>query len=193
MDQDATWYGGRPRPHCARWAPSSPPQKGGTAPIFGPSLLWSNGWMDQDAAWYDGRPRPGQHCVRCVPRSTPKGHSPQISAHVCCGQTSGRIKMPLGAKVGLDPGRIVTWGPSSYLPKGAQHPNFRPTSIVAKRPPISATAEHLLFQPASKVKVGVPQSTGSISAASGPKFTILWEHVEEILLRKIFFDCRYMP
>jgi len=95
--------------------------------------------------------------------------------------------MPLGAKVGLDPGRIVTWGPSSYLPKGAQHPNFRPTSIVAKRPPISATAEHLLFQPASKVKVGVPQSTGSISAASGPKFTILWEHVEEILLLKIFF------
>ena len=27
---------------------------------------------------------------------------------------------------------------------------------------------------------GVPQTTGSISAARGPKFTILWEHVEEI-------------
>jgi len=26
MDQDATWYGGRPRPtrHCVRWGPSSP-------------------------------------------------------------------------------------------------------------------------------------------------------------------------
>jgi len=35
-DQDATWYGGRPRPkrHCARWGPSSPPQKGGRAPKF---------------------------------------------------------------------------------------------------------------------------------------------------------------
>jgi len=27
MDQDATWYGARPRPrqHCVRWGPSSPP------------------------------------------------------------------------------------------------------------------------------------------------------------------------
>jgi len=35
MDQDATWYGGRPRPrlHCVRWRPSSP-QKRGTAPQF---------------------------------------------------------------------------------------------------------------------------------------------------------------
>jgi len=29
---------------------------------------------------------------------------------------------------------------------------------------------------------GVPQTTGSISDASGPKFTILWGHVEDILL-----------
>jgi len=30
MNQDATWYGGRPpcRRHCARWGPSSPPKKG---------------------------------------------------------------------------------------------------------------------------------------------------------------------
>jgi len=34
---------------------------------------------------------------------------------------------------------------------------------------------------------GVPQTTGPISAASRPKFTILWEHVEEILLLKKFF------
>ena len=29
MDQDATWYGGRPqpRPHCGRWVSSSPPQE----------------------------------------------------------------------------------------------------------------------------------------------------------------------
>jgi len=33
----------------------------------------------------------------------------------------------------------------------------------------------------------VPQTTGSISAASGPKFTILWEHAEEILLLYKFF------
>jgi len=54
--------------------PASPPQKRGTAPIFGPCLLWPNGWMDQGATWYDGRPRPGQHCVRSRPSSPlPKG------------------------------------------------------------------------------------------------------------------------
>jgi len=33
MDQDATWYGGRPRStqHCVRWRPSSPSPKRGTA------------------------------------------------------------------------------------------------------------------------------------------------------------------
>ena len=34
---------------------------------------------------------------------------------------------------------------------------------------------------------GVPQTTGLISAASGPKFTILWRHVEDILLLNKFF------
>jgi len=35
MDQDATWRGSRsrPRPHCARWGPSYPPQMG-TVPQF---------------------------------------------------------------------------------------------------------------------------------------------------------------
>ena len=41
---------------------------------------------------------------------------------------------------------------------------------------------------------GVPQTTGSISAASRPKFTILWGHVKDILLlNKFFSDCRYVP
>ena len=40
----------------------------------------------------------------------------------------------------------------------------------------------------------VPQTNERISAASGPKFTILRGHVEEILLlNKFFSDCRYMP
>ena len=37
--------------------------KGVTAPtIFGPCLLWPNGWMDQDATWYEGRPWPRRKC-----------------------------------------------------------------------------------------------------------------------------------
>ena len=41
---------------------------------------------------------------------------------------------------------------------------------------------------------GVPQTNEKISAASKPKFTILWGHLEEILLlNKFFSDCRYVP
>jgi len=33
--------------------PAPAPQKGGGAPkIFGPCLLWPNGWMDQDGTWH---------------------------------------------------------------------------------------------------------------------------------------------
>jgi len=40
---------------------------------------------------------------------------------------------------------------------------------------------------------GVPQSNETISAASGPKFTILWAHLDYILLlNKFFSDGRYM-
>jgi len=50
MDQDATWYGGKPRPrrHCVRWEPSSP-KEWGTAPpsLVGPCLLWPNGHPSQ--------------------------------------------------------------------------------------------------------------------------------------------------
>ena len=41
---------------------------------------------------------------------------------------------------------------------------------------------------------GVPQTTGSILAASGPKFTILCGLVEDVLLlNKFISDCRYVP
>ena len=85
---------------------------------------------------------PGHTVSDGVQAPLPKGtQPPQFSAHVCCGQMAGLIKMPLVMEVGLGPGHIVRWGPSS--PKGAQPPNFWPMSIVAKRSPISGTAEHL--------------------------------------------------
>jgi len=52
--------------------------------------------------------------------------------------------MPLGTKVGLGPGHIVLHGDSAP-PNGAQPPNFRPMSIVAKWSLMSATAEHLFI------------------------------------------------
>ena len=32
----------------------------------------------------------------------PKGAQPPLSAHICCGQMAGWIKMPLGMEVGLN-------------------------------------------------------------------------------------------
>jgi len=41
------------------------PKKRALPQIFGPCLLWPNGWMDQDATWHEGRPQPRRLCVRC--------------------------------------------------------------------------------------------------------------------------------
>jgi len=55
-------------------APLSENPKGAQPPIFGPCLLWPNGWMDQDTTWYGGRPTPWPHCVRWKHSSrSPKG------------------------------------------------------------------------------------------------------------------------
>ena len=68
---------------------------------------------------------------------------------VYCGQTAGRIKMPLGTEVGLGRVDIVLYrDPAPPHEKGHSSPpfrsmSFRPMSTVAKRSPISATAEHL--------------------------------------------------
>ena len=121
MDQDATWYGGRPRPRrlCLRWGPrSSLPKRGRSAhPNFWPfCLLWPNGWMDQDATWYRGRPRPRQHYVRWGPSSpSPKGaQPPPIFGNVRCGQAVVWTKMQLGMEVGLGPGDFVLDGDPAF-------------------------------------------------------------------------------
>jgi len=129
MDQDGTWRGGRPwfNPHCARWGHSFPSQKRGQSPppIFGPCLLWPNGWMDQDGTWYGGRPQPWRFCARWEPSPLlQKGRSPtQFSAHVYCGQTAARIKMPLGRNVGLSLRDVVfDVGPAIPRKKGTSTP-----------------------------------------------------------------------
>ena len=80
-----------------------------------------------------GRPRLRPHCVRWGPSSSsPEGAEqlPQFSAHVCCGQWAGWIKMSLGMDYGGRPRpwpHCVRWGPSPC--KGAQPPNFRPMTM----------------------------------------------------------------
>jgi len=67
----------------------SSPKKGGQQTPTSRPILWPNSCMDQGATWYEGRSRPRPRCVRWGPSSSPsrKGHSPQLSAHVYCGQT----------------------------------------------------------------------------------------------------------
>ena len=57
----------------------------------------ANGWTDPDEIWHAGRPPPWPHCVRWGPSSSsPKGGgATQCSAHICCSQMAGWIKMPL--------------------------------------------------------------------------------------------------
>jgi len=54
--------------------PAPPPQKGDGAPspIFGPCLLWANGWMDQDGTWHGGGPWSRPHCARWGASSPPQ-------------------------------------------------------------------------------------------------------------------------
>ena len=86
-------------------------------------VLRVNGWMDQDETWHRGSPRTWPHCVRWRPSSPAKRGTapPQFLAHLCCGQTAGWIKMPLGREVGLGLGHIVLDGDPAP-PKGAQQP-----------------------------------------------------------------------
>jgi len=103
----------------------APPWIKGTQqpPIFGPCLLWPNGWMDQDETWLGGRPRPWPQCVRWWPSSpSRKGHRPQFSANVGCGQTTGWIKMPLGREVGFGPDHSVIDRDPTPPPRWAQPP-----------------------------------------------------------------------
>jgi len=89
--------------------------------------------MDQDETWHGGRPRSWPHCVRWKSSSpSSKGAQSPVSAHVCCGQTAGWIKMPLGREVGIGPGDIVLDLDPAPPPPKWHNPNFR-LSVVAKR------------------------------------------------------------
>ena len=143
LDQDATWYGGRPRPgHIVLDGDQASSNRKGhsSSPHFrslrtkacvnhGPCLLWRiSGWMDQNATWYGGRPRSRQHCVRREPSSlTERGTAalpPHFSAHVHCDKIAGWMRIPLGTEIGLSSGHSVLDGDPAPPRKGTHIPNF---------------------------------------------------------------------
>ena len=93
VDQDATWYGGRPRPrrHCVR---------------RGPSRCASHSPVRTTR-------RATNFCATGTSNGSPYATGPSSCLSVLsvtlvyCGQTVGWIRMPLGTEVGLGPGDIL--------------------------------------------------------------------------------------
>jgi len=111
----------------------APARQQGTAPTQFLAHVYrgKNGCVYQDTTWYGGRPQSRRHCVRWGPSSPSakgahplKGHSPQFSADVRCGQRAGWTKMPLGTEVDLGPGHAVLDVDPAPPVKGAQQPLF---------------------------------------------------------------------
>jgi len=130
MDPDETWHAGRPRPwpHYVRSGPSSLPKNGGTASIFGPCLLWPNGWMHQDATWYGGSLGAGRIVLDGNPAALPpkRGHSslPRILGP-CLLWPNGWMDQDAtwcGGRPRPRP-HCARWGPSSPQ-KGRTAPQF---------------------------------------------------------------------
>ena len=151
MDQDATWYGGRPWPwpHCVRWGPSSSPK--GAHPQFSAHVCYgqTDGWIKKLPLDRELGLGPG-HTIRWGPSSqlTPPPKTSGALADptfrpMYCGQTAGWIKMLLGMEVGFGPGHIVLDGDLAAPPKG-HTPNFRSMSVVAKR--LDGSRYHLTWR-----------------------------------------------
>jgi len=121
---------------CVRWGASSPRKKGtAPEPIFGPFLLWPNGWMVQDATWHGGKPQPRRPCVTLGRCSFPKRDTApaQFLFQTYCGQMAGWMKTPLGMEVDVNPGHILLDGDPAPPRKGhsSPPPSFRPMALVA--------------------------------------------------------------
>ena len=119
MDQDATWYAGRPRlkRHCVRWEPSSAlPKRDRVPPIFGPCLLWPNGCMDQDAVWYRGSLGLGRGHIVLDGNPTRLRHKEcTCMMFVVTKRLDGYL---VRCMVGLGPGNTVLDADPAPLPRG---------------------------------------------------------------------------
>jgi len=118
--------------------PAVLPKKGRSPQIFGPCLLWPNGWMDEDGTWRRCIGLSSGHlCERGTQHPSQKAGRapPRFSCNFYCAQTAGSMTMPLAMEVGLIPGDFVFDGTQPSRPKKGTEPlpNFRPMSIMAKR------------------------------------------------------------
>ena len=104
------------------------PKKGAQPPIFGPCLLWPNGWMDQHAPGMEVGHGPGHIVLDGDPAPSPlMKHSPppNFRPMSVVAKRLDEHKIPLGMEVGLGPGHIVLDGNLLPFPKkGTQPPTI---------------------------------------------------------------------
>jgi len=127
INQDSTWYGGRPRPGatCYLGTPLHLSKKGGGAPKKFSAYVYCG----QTAGCTKLGLGPGDFVLDGDPTPpSPKGaEPPKFSAHCMDQDVTWYEARPRPRRL------CVRWGPRSPLQKGAEPPNFRPMSIVAKR------------------------------------------------------------
>jgi len=100
---------------------------GAEPPIFGPCLVWPNGWMDQDSTWYGGRPWSSPHCARWGHSSLPKkGAEPPPIFDPSLLWSNGWMHQDATWYGGRpQPRRLcVRWGPSPLPQKGRSPTQF---------------------------------------------------------------------
>jgi len=113
LDAGSPW----PWPHCVRWGPSSPVQRGTTLNFRPISVVtkWRSA-LFKTPLGIEVYATTRRLLLHMDPHSPPQigpGGVPQFSAHVYCGQTAGWIKMPVGMEVGFGPLDIVLDGDPS--------------------------------------------------------------------------------
>jgi len=113
-----------------------PKTAGGRAPqkIFGPSLLWPNGWIHQDATWYGGIGLGLRDIVFDVDPATPRkrAHPPHPIFGPCLMWPIGWMDEDAawyGSRPRPRPHCTRRGPPPAKMAQ--QPPSFRPTSILA--------------------------------------------------------------
>ena len=102
----------------------SPKRGGAPSPIFGPFLLWPNGWRHQDATCMEVGLSPGDFAFDGDPGRPQKGAEPPIFGPCLLRPNGCMDQDPTSYKGRPWPRRhCVRWEPSSALPKkGAEPP-----------------------------------------------------------------------
>jgi len=133
--------------------------------------MWANAQRDGHPAEYRSRP---------VLNAAKFGSRPLLKCRAVTLPKYERARLA-GYKVNFARGK----NPRKWICSVPAHETAKVWLASVERRQCSNAAK--TRNPLTLIFVGVPQTTGPISAACGPKFSILWGHVEEIGLLLLNF------